>query len=67
LEVHDLLGAKAIAGREKDVAFVEAAANNSMADPAILLERLATVEAQAALLGKARELIGRAFRGGRIW
>jgi len=66
LEVHDLLVAKAVAGPEKDVAFLEAAAESSMADPAILLERLATVEAHAALLGKARDLIQRAFRGRRL-
>lgn len=66
LEVHDLLVAKSIAGREKDVAFVEAAAEHSLADLAILLERLATVEAQAAVVARARELIQSAFRGGRV-
>jgi hypothetical protein len=66
LEVHDLLVAKAVAGREKDVAFVEAAAQHSLADPAILFERLATVETQPEVLDKARELIQRTFRGGRV-
>jgi hypothetical protein len=62
LEVHDLLVAKAIAGREKDIDFLEGAAGHSLADPAILFERLATVTVDAAVLAHARNLIQRAFR-----
>lgn len=63
LEVHDLLVAKAIAGREKDVAYLQAAAEHSLASSAILLQRLATVEARGEVLAGARALIERAFQG----
>lgn len=53
--------AKALAGREKDVAFLETAAANSMADLTTLNERLAAVAADPAMLVKARSLIERAF------
>ncbi|MEO7415603.1 MAG: DUF6036 family nucleotidyltransferase [Thermoanaerobaculia bacterium] len=62
LEVHDLLVAKAIAGREKDLSFLSDAAENQMADVDILLHRLATVEAAREVLKNARGVIERAFR-----
>ncbi|MBV8199337.1 MAG: hypothetical protein JOZ15_01815 [Acidobacteria bacterium] len=62
LEIHDLVVAKAIAGREKDVDFLQAAAEHSLADSAILLERLATVAVETAVLARARDLIQRTFR-----
>ncbi len=62
LEVHDLLVAKAIAGREKDLSFLSDAAENHMADVSTLLHRLATVEAAPELLKNARAVIERAFR-----
>jgi hypothetical protein len=43
LEIHDLLVAKSIAGREKDRLFVREAIRHHLADKAILLERLALV------------------------
>jgi hypothetical protein len=61
LEVHDLLVAKAIAGREKDLTFLADAAEHRMADGKTLLLRLATVDAEPALLENARTIIQRAF------
>jgi hypothetical protein len=62
LEVHDLLVAKAIAAREKDLSFLADAAENHMADVDILLHRLATVEAAPEVLKNARAIIERTFR-----
>jgi len=62
LEVHDLLVSKAIAGREKDLAFLADAARNRLARAEILLGRLATVEADPAILDSARAAIQWAFR-----
>jgi hypothetical protein len=62
LEIHDLLVAKAVAGREKDLTFLGEAAKYQMADPATLLQRLDTVEADPAVLQAARTAIERAFR-----
>jgi hypothetical protein len=64
LEVHDLLVAKAVAGREKDLAFLGDAAEHHLADFEVLVRRLATVEADPAVMDNARALIQRAFRGG---
>jgi len=63
LEVHDLLVSKAIAGREKELAFLADAARHRLARAEILLERLATVEADPALLARARTAIQQAYRG----
>jgi uncharacterized nucleotidyltransferase DUF6036 len=63
LEVHDLLVSKAIAGREKDVVFLGDAARHGLVRAEILLERLATVDADPAILDGARAAIQRAFRG----
>lgn len=43
LEIHDLLVAKVLAGREKDLSFLAEAARHRMADSGVLAERLATV------------------------
>ena len=64
LEVHDLLVSKTIAGREKDLAFLRVAAEHRMADPEILLRRLATVEVEPGVREAARAAIERAFREG---
>jgi uncharacterized nucleotidyltransferase DUF6036 len=64
LEVHDLLVSKAIAGREKDFAFLHDAAKHGLADREILLHRLETVEAEPAIRASARTAIERAFRDG---
>ena len=63
LEVHDLLVSKTIAGREKDLAFLQTAARHGMADPEILIRRLATVEVEPVVREAARSAIERAFRG----
>jgi hypothetical protein len=63
LEVHDLLVAKAIAGREKDLAFLSEAAKHQMGDVEILLQRLSTVEADSEVVKHARARIERTFRG----
>lgn len=62
LEVHDLLVAKAIAGREKDLSFLSEAAKHQMADIGILLQRLATVEADPDVLKHARARMERKFQ-----
>jgi Nucleotidyltransferase of unknown function (DUF6036) len=62
LEIHDLLVAKAIAGREKDLAFVREAAKHHMANLEILLRRVSMVEVESAVREVARLAIERAFR-----
>lgn len=64
LEVHDLLVAKVIAGREKDIAFLQEAAEQRMADAETLLRRLSTVEVDPSVRETAGRAIERAFRGG---
>ncbi|MDP9122050.1 MAG: hypothetical protein M3O15_11920 [Acidobacteriota bacterium] len=63
LEVHDLLVSKAIAGREKDLAFLSDAAKHGLAQVEVLMRRLATVEAEPVALESARGVIARAFSG----
>jgi hypothetical protein len=63
LEVHDLLVSKIIAGREKDLAFLRDAAKHRMADPEVMLRRLATVEVELEVREQARAAIERIFRG----
>ena len=62
LEVHDLLVAKIIAGRDKDIDFLKEAAKHRMADPETLLHRLETVEVDPAVRGQARAAIQRIFQ-----
>ena len=64
LEAHDLLVSKAIAGREKDLLFLEEAARHSMVEAESLRRLLETVEADPAVLKNARAAIERAFRAG---
>src|SRR6185295_497175 len=64
LEVHDLLVAKVVAGREKDYDFLRVAARHQMAEPEILLDRLDHVEVPPEVMSAARGAIGRAFRSG---
>lgn len=61
LEVHDLLVAKTIAGRDKDLDFLREAAKHRMADPEILLRRLETVEVDLAVREQTRAAIQKAF------
>lgn len=62
LEVHDLLVAKVVAGREKDLAFLADAAKYRMADPEILKTRLLAVAVASEVREKARAAIEKAFR-----
>jgi hypothetical protein len=64
LEVHDLLVAKAIAGREKDLSFLREAAKHQMADAKVLFRRLSTVEVDPAVREAARLAIHKAFEEG---
>ncbi|HYC56206.1 MAG TPA: hypothetical protein VEL28_14825 [Candidatus Binatia bacterium] len=43
-EIHDLLVAKAIAGRPKDLEFLRQAAVHALASKAVLLDRLKSVD-----------------------
>ena len=56
LEVHDLAVSKLVAGREKDLAFVNAMVKHGIAKPEIIRERLSTVDqaAENAALIEAR-------------
>lgn len=58
LEVHDLLVAKAIAGREKDVVFINAATEHKMADRQTLRTRLAATTIDDARRQRAAHLLG---------
>lgn len=62
LEIHDLLVAKTLAGREKDITFLNAAAEHGLARRDLLLERLEAVNAEPALRQHARGAIQRAFQ-----
>ena len=61
LEVHDLLVAKVLAGRDKDLAFLQDAAEHRMADPGILLARLAATRTEPARQKEAELAIERVF------
>jgi hypothetical protein len=61
LEVHDLLAAKAIAGREKDVDFLREAARHRLADDTELLSRLDFIDAPPQILEHAKALVRRIF------
>ena len=61
LEIYDLLAAKAIAGREKDIDFISKAARHGLAGRDKLLNRLALVSAEPAAIERAQGLIRRLF------
>jgi hypothetical protein len=61
LEIHDLLVAKAIAGREKDLSFLSEAANHRLASKATLLERLATTDIDETVREATRARIEKYF------
>jgi hypothetical protein len=62
LEIHDLLAAKAMAGREKDIAFLKDAALHHLADREMLLRRLEMVPAEMKTREHARRIIEKGFR-----
>ena len=61
LEVHDLLASKAIAGREKDVDFLNEAAKHGLGQKDEILSRLALVNASPPIVERAQALIQRVF------
>jgi len=62
LEIHDLLVAKVIAGREKDLSFLAEAARHRMANAGVLADRLSTVSGiDETVRAVARRRIGSAF------
>jgi hypothetical protein len=65
LEVHDLLVAKTIAGREKDRVFLGEAARRGLADERTLLARLMETPLDEARREAARAAIAAAFRAAR--
>jgi hypothetical protein len=62
LEVHDLAVAKAIAGRDKDRAFVREAIRHGLVNEATLRERLAATSVEASVQDRASALIETALR-----
>lgn len=64
LEVHDLVVSKTVAGREKDVVFLRAAARHRLVDRATLLERVAATDldprVRALVVGRIDEAFARA-------
>lgn len=61
LEIHDLLVAKAIAGRDKDLDFLTEAARNGMADRGTLISRLETVDVEPTIREAGRAVLIRAL------
>lgn len=61
LEVHDLLIAKYVAGREKDLRFTSAAARHGLANRETLLERLAQTALQDEQRNRLLQMIERDF------
>lgn len=64
LEIHDLLIAKTIAGREKDREFVEAAMRHGLADPDTLRQRLAATQVGPEVRALASQVLEALFRSG---
>lgn len=62
LEPHDLVVSKAIAGRDKDLRFLESAVAHRLVDPALLLERLAQTPVDDARRDAAQQRIERLRR-----
>ena len=60
-DLHDLLAAKAVAGREKDIDFISEAARHGLASRDRLLNRLALVSAEPTAIERAQGLIRRLF------
>lgn len=63
LEVHDLLVAKLVAGREKDLRFSEGCARHGLARPETVRERLSATPLDPALRTSAEQRLARAFGG----
>lgn len=61
LEVHDLLAAKSIAGREKDIDFLNQAAMHGLANENDVLARLDLIDADRDRIQAAKASVRRAF------
>jgi len=61
LEVHDLLAAKAVASREKDIDFLSQAAKHGLAQRDELLSRLNLIDAGPPVIERAQALVRRVF------
>lgn len=61
LEPHDLVVAKAIAGREKDLLFLNAAARAGLVRREVLIERLAATRVDERLRAQVARRLNRAF------
>lgn len=61
LEVHDLLAAKAAAGREKDIDFLSEAAKHGLAQKEELVSRVSLLNAEPSVIERAQALVQRVF------
>jgi hypothetical protein len=61
--VHDLVVSKTVAGREKDVVFLNSVARHGLVSRATLLQRIADTELPPAVRALALERIRDAFAG----
>jgi hypothetical protein len=61
LEVHDLLAAKAVAAREKDIDFLAEAAKHGLARKEELLARLTLMDVDPSVIQRAQSLVRRIF------
>ena len=61
LEIHDLLVSKTVAGRDKDLAFLQEAARHGLADGGAVLRRLEQTPASAEVKALAGARVRRAF------
>jgi hypothetical protein len=61
LEVYDLLAAKAVAGREKDIDFIAEAAKHGIARKEELLARLTLLNVDPPVIQRAQSLVRRIF------
>ena len=59
LEPHDLVLAKLVAGREKDLEFADALIARGLVDPKVLLERVDDLPVLAAIQRRVRGFIER--------
>lgn len=62
-EIHDLLASKLIAGREKDIAWVQAALRHKIAEPMKLVPLLDQISAEKVLVERAKERLMSLVRG----
>ena len=59
--MHDLLTAKAVAGREKDIDFLSEAAKDELAQKNELLSRVSLLSVEPAVIVRVQALVRRVF------